>query len=234
VSPTVAISRLEPAPDPRLVRGNNLTIVERLGLPTPPPGHPLVWESGDDVALRPVEEIEARAAILNIVLARSFGMPSELAMQWLLSARLVDHLTPPEWKFVASGEGDYRSFALHLEALFALAWVLGLAEHLDPREPSSKDLVQRFPNLPAGETFAQWQARTLLGQREPSDVAAMLDLYYCMDWAYLEAERTAVPLPGLIDSNAIGQRRWSLEWVTVLKGPYHDDPPGWEEVDLST
>jgi hypothetical protein len=218
-----------------VIRLNSLSIVQRLGLPVPPDQHPLVWDPGDEVTLRSPEEIEARAAILNIVLARSFGMPSELAMQWLLNARLMDHLTQPEWKFVASGEGDYRSFALHLEALFALAWVLGLAEHLDPREPSTKDLVQRFPNLPAGETFDEWKARTLTVCREPRDVAAMLDLYYCIDWAYLEAERTAVVLPELIDSNAIGQRRWSLEWAVVLAGPYHDaQPPGWEEVDLST
>jgi len=55
-----------------------------------------------------------------------------------------------------------------------------------------------------------------------------------LDWAYLEAERTRVPLPGLVDSNTIGQRRWALEWAVVFRGPYHDPPPGWEEIDLST
>ena len=36
-----------------------------------------------------------------------------------------------------------------------------------------------------------------------------------------------------VDSNAIGQRRWALEWAVVFTGPYHDRPPEWEEVDLS-
>jgi hypothetical protein len=64
-------------------------------------------------------------------------------------------------------------------------------------------------------------------------VAALLDLYYCLDWAYLEAERRGAQLPGVLDSNAIGQRRWALEWAVVFTGPYHDAPPGWEEIDLS-
>jgi hypothetical protein len=70
--------------------------------------------------------------------------------------------------------------------------------------------------------------------RNAAAAAAVLDLYYCLDWAYLEAERRRQPLPGLIDSNAIGQRRWALEWAVVFRGPYHEAPVGWEEVDLST
>jgi hypothetical protein len=65
-------------------------------------------------------------------------------------------------------------------------------------------------------------------------VAAVLDLYYCLDWAYLEAERAALPLPGPIDANAIGQRRWALEWAVIFHGPFHDAPAGWDQIDLST
>ncbi len=38
----------------------------------------------------------------------------------------------------------------------------------------------------------------------------------------------------MIDSNTIGQRRWALEWAVVFRGPYHDEPVEWEDVDLST
>src|SRR5438552_3847686 len=105
-----------PAPDPQSVRAESLEQVYRLRLPMPPANYPLVWEPGDEVELRAREDLEGRAAIINIVLARVFGMPSQAAMSWLLDARLVDRLTPPEWHFVASGEGDVRSFALHSEA----------------------------------------------------------------------------------------------------------------------
>jgi len=223
-----------PAPDPHEIRNASLEELERFGLPLPPANFPLVWELGDQVGLRPLADIEARMAVLNVVLFRCFGMPPELAMEWLLDAHLIDRLTRPEWQFVASNEGDNMVFALHLEAVFALAWVLGIAMDLDPLRPSPQGLVERLPDLPRGESYAAWRSRTLTAPREPREVAALLDLYYCLDWAYLEAERRREQLPGVIDSNATGQRRWALEWVVVLTGPYHDDPPGWEEIDLST
>jgi Domain of unknown function (DUF4272) len=223
-----------PAPDPYQIREASLHELHSLGLPLPPANFPVVWELGDQVGLRPLAEIEARVAVLDVVLGRCFGMPPELAMEWLLDAHIVDRLTRPEWHFVALGEGDHMVFSLHLEAVFALAWVLGIALDLDPLQPSPQGLVERLPDLPRGESFAEWRSRTLTAPREPGEVAALLDLYYCLDWSYLEAERDRQQLPGLLDSNAIGQRRWALEWVVLFTGPYHDEPPGWEEIDLST
>jgi hypothetical protein len=222
------------APDPQAVRAASVDELRRLRLPVPPANFPLVWEPDDEVELRPTHEIEGRAAILNVVLARCFGMPQQAAMSWLLSAHLMNAVTPPEWHFVMSGRGDHRSFVLHLEAVYALTWVLGLTKHLDPAAPSDDRLMDLLPNLPAGESFGHWRSRTLAAPRDAAETAALLDLYYCLDWAYLEAERVGAPLPGIIDANAIGQRRWALEWAVVFHGPYHDPPVGWEEIDLST
>ncbi|BCJ66340.1 DUF4272 domain-containing protein [Polymorphospora rubra] len=223
-----------PAPDPRPVRLASIEEVRRLGLPVPPPQFPLVWEPGDEVGLRSTGEIEARTAVLQVVLARCFGMAPEDAMSWLLGSRLVELVTPPEWQYVMGGHGDHRSFVLHYDAVFALTWLLGLTKHLDPLTPPDERLMDALPDLSTGETFTAWRSRTLAAPRDAVEAAVLLDLYYCLDWAYLEAERTGVPLPGEIDANAIGQRRWALEWAVVFHGPYHDPPPGWEEVDLST
>ncbi|HEX5540694.1 MAG TPA: DUF4272 domain-containing protein [Micromonospora sp.] len=223
-----------PAPDPRAVRAASLNELRRLGLPLPPAQFPLVWEPGDQVELRPTAEIEARAAVLHVVMARCFGMPPQPTMGWLLSSHLVDAVTPPEWQFVAGGRGDHRSFALHHDAVYALAWLLGLTKHLDPQSPPDERLMPLLPDLRTGETFMEWRSRTLPAPRDVAETAALLDLYYCLDWGYLEAERRGLPLPGLIDANAIGQRRWALEWAVIFYGPYHDPPAGWEEVDLST
>ncbi len=222
------------APDPMAARDASVRMLQRLGLALPPSSYPLVWEAGDAVELRPLEDIEARVAILNVVLARSFGMPPDFAMQWLLDAHLIDQMTQPESRFVLTGDGDPKVFHLHLDALFALTWVLGISMDLDPLEPSATGLVDRLPDLRNGESFDGWRRRTLTAPRGPADVATVLDLYYCLDWAYLEAERRRLVLPGAIDSNAIGQRRWALEWVAVFTGPHHDPPPSWEEIDLST
>ena len=90
-----------PAPDPHRVRAASVEQLRRLDLPSPPPNYPLIWEPGDTVELRPPSELEGRTAILNVVLARCFGMPGEAAMAWLLDAHLLDSLTKPEWSFVA-------------------------------------------------------------------------------------------------------------------------------------
>jgi hypothetical protein len=221
------------APDPRAVREASLDELERLDLPLPPPSFPLVWEPGDGVVLRPTVEIEVRAAVLHVVVARCFGMPTETAMSWLLGSHLVELVTPPEWDFVMGVKGDHRSFVLHYDAVFALGWLLGLSRHLDPTVPPEDRLMRQMPDLPAGETFDSWRSRSLVAPRDPVDAAVLLDLYYCLDWAFQEAERQGRPLPGEIDGNAIGQRRWALEWAVIFLGPYHDPPPEWEEVDLS-
>lgn len=216
------------------MRAASLADLQRLRLPIPPPQFPLVWEPGDKVALRPTQEIEARTAVLNIVLARCYGMPQEAAMSWLLEAHLLDAVTKPEWQFVTAGKGDRRALTLHLEAIFALMWLLGITRHLNPTEPAQDGLVDLLPNLPRAESMARWRSRTLVAPRDAADAAAMLDRYYCLDWSYLEAERRGQALPGLLDSHAIGQRRWALEWAVLFFGPYHGPPRGWEEVDLST
>jgi hypothetical protein len=223
-----------PAPDPRAVRAASRDELRRLDLPVPPPQFPLVWESGDKVALRPTTELEARTAVLNVVLARCYGMPQQAAMSWLLSAHLVDALTRPEWQFVIADRGDRRALALHLEAIHGLIWLLGVMPHLEPTEPAPEGLIDALPDLRKAESMTRWRSRTLVAPRDAADAAAMLDLYYCLDWAYLEAERNRMHLPGKIDSHAIGQRRWALEWAVTFVGPYHDPPRGWEEIDLST
>jgi hypothetical protein len=223
-----------PAPDPRPIRAASVEELHRLRLPAPPPQFPLVWEPGDEVELRPTGEIEARTAVLHLVLARCFGMPAQAAMSWLLASHLVDLVTAPEWQFVVAERGDRRSFVLHHDAIFALSWLLGLTKHLDPTAPTDDRLIESLPHLPTGESFKAWRSRVLAAPRDAAEAAAMLDFYYCLDWAYLEMERRGAPLPGVIDANAIGQRRWALEWAVVFRGPFHDPPAGWEEIDLTT
>jgi hypothetical protein len=218
------------------VRATSLETLRRLDLPTPPNQFPLIWEAGDSVDLRPPSEIEGRAAILNVVYARCYGMPGEAAMAWLLDAHLLDHLTKPEWSFLASESGEdvaqHASFTLHLEAIYALAWLMQLVAEIDPKEPAPGGLIEKMPHLPSKEAFSAWRDRANPMLTSAAEAATALDLVYCLDWAFVEAERRQIRLPGLVHSKLIAQRRWALEWAVVFRGPYQDPPRGWEEINL--
>ena len=222
-------------PTPAAVREASLDELARLGLPLPPAGFPLVWEPGDTSSCARPTEIEARAAVLHVVVARCFGMPTEAAMSWLLGSHLVDLVTPPEWQFVMGAKGDHRSFVLHHDAVFALAWLLGLSRHLDPTAPPEERLMSQMPDLPAGETFGRLAVPV-------ADVAARPG----------RGGRAAGPLllPGLgvpggraagcccparwtPTRSASGGGRWSGRWSSA--GRSTTAPPlGWEEGRPST
>ncbi len=222
------------APDPASIRRSTVKVLGRLGIPAPPPGHPLVWEPGDLVELRPIEDIEARAAVLNVVLAAVFGLPRPDAMRWLLRARLLEHVSKQEWHLIASGTGDPRQFALRLDAMYALAWVLGMVDELDPELNVPDGLPALFPDVSHNQSYGLWRSRMLPASRTAAEVAAALDLYYCVDWAYRDAIRAGRRPPGAVQPFVVSQRRWALEWAVVFTGPYHEPPPDWDDIDVSS
>lgn len=223
-----------PAPDPMRVRARNIETLRRADLPLPPADFPLAWDNGDSVDLRPPSEIEGRAAILNVVYAHCYDMPSQAATAWLLDAHLLDHLTKPEWTFVTKDDGGipHKSFSLHLEAIYALLWLMGLVPEMDPVEPAPPGLLEKMPHLPSKETFSAWRDRANPTLLRAPEAAAELDLAYCLDWAYQELDERPIGPRRLVDSRTIAQRRWALEWAVVFRGPYHDRPRGWEDIDL--
>ena len=156
-------------------------------------------------------------------------------MSWLLGSHLVDLVTPPEWQFVVGGEGDRRSFVLHHDALFALAWLLGLSQAPRP-DRADRRAADRAAAAPAERRVVPALAVPDRSPRRatpprPPRCSTSTTAWTGPTWRPSGAARR---LPGVIDANAIGQRRWALEWAVVFRGPYHDPPAGWEEVDLST
>jgi hypothetical protein len=113
-----------------------------------------------------------------------------------------------------------------------MAWLMGLVPDIDPNEPAPSGLVEKMPHLPSREAYSAWRERANPTPASAPDAAAELDLIYCLDWAYLEAERRHIRLPGLMHSRLIAQRRWALEWAVVFRGPYQEPPRGWEEINL--
>lgn len=234
------------APDPVDTRRYTLEELQRLGLPLPPITHPMLWDAGDRVELRATGEIEARIAVLNVVLARAYGMPKDLAVTWLNEAGLFGALTGNERSFVRDENGDPQEYMLQHEAVFALAWILGIAMDLDPARPAADGLTRRLPDLPAAERYDQWRGRALVAPRSAREIVTTLDLYYCLDWscrqvAQEQAEqaqqhqmaqairgraaqgKAQAALAGRlgavrlpVDPIAVIQRRLALEWVLIL------------------
>jgi hypothetical protein len=224
----------DPAPDPVHIRSATLADLEEIGFPGPPDGYPLVWEPGDRVALRSADELLGRCAVLNTVLAGVFGAPPDVTCEWLERTGLVDAVTAPEWAFLTERQGSGDLYGLHVEALWAFHWVLGVGEDLDPSHYCGDGLAAWLPDIGAGEDFAAWRQRAAIQPRPAAEVAALLDLHYCLDWGHVQALMNDEPTPGVTLPYVIGQRRWALEWSVIFTGPYHPEPPRWDEVDLAS
>ncbi|MFD0556302.1 uncharacterized protein DUF4272 [Stackebrandtia endophytica] len=198
--------------DPRQVRARTCDDLSQLGVPVRPEYLPATFQPDDRVALRPQPDIEARAAILNIVQARVFDMPPQMAMRWLLDARVLEELTRDEWQFIATGNGDPQRYSEQLESLYTLAWMLGLATHLDPSQYCNDGLPALMPDLRTQESMRLWRGRARPTARDAIEVAEMLDLYSCLGWLYTDAQRRGVHLGLPFDPSLVWHRRWALEW----------------------
>ncbi|WP_168801598.1 DUF4272 domain-containing protein [Glycomyces buryatensis] len=215
--------------DPRSVRSRTVDGLGALGIPAPPEQFPLPFPSGQMPRLRPRVHLEARAAILNVVQARVFDMPEELAMRWLLDAHVLDHLAPDEWGFIACGRGERPRYADQLESLYTVAWLIGLVDHLDPAVACAEELPELLPDLRRPETFSDWRDRQLTPTRDAGVVAEMLDLYYCLDFVCDQARRAGQAPPSGVDDCLVWHRRWALEWAVVFN---EERPVHWDEVRL--
>lgn len=220
-----------PAPDPATVRGMNIDDVVELGFPRPPATFPLVWDPGDGVALRSRWDIEQRIAVLNVVLMAAFGADKNVTVSWLRSNGLWEATTAAERAFL-SEPGIADEFTLHLEAVWALAWVLGIADELDPTQYAGEGLADWTPNVIDGETFDDWRLRSPVQIRPADEVAVLLDLHYCLDWGMVQAMRAGTPIPGITQPYVVGQRRWALEWAVLFAGPHHDEPLAWDKIEF--
>ncbi|MGY0234631.1 DUF4272 domain-containing protein [Longispora urticae] len=193
--------------DPAALRSESVLELRRLGAPAPGRRYPLTYRPGASIGVRPVAELEARVAVLHIAYARTLGMPTERAMDWLLDAHILRFVDQGEWRFIVHGDGDSREHAAGIEAAAALCWVLGLRDDLDPLARADG---RGLPDLRGGERYADWRSRTLTAVREPAEAAALLDLYSCLDWSCHEA-RT----PGL-DPVLVARRLGALEWAVTF------------------
>ena len=174
--------------------------------------------------LRPSRELVGRALALSVTVAVSFGFDRQKALHWLVNSGQLEFLPGSERAFVTTGSADAPAFHGKVEALFAIAWALNVADGFSSKELCPTTLVSTFPNLKANESpehfIRMCQPRPFL------EVVRQADLYYCLHW-YVRELRFG-PLSGNLPlpAYAVVERRRMLEWMLG-----RDD---WDGVRLDT
>lgn len=199
------------AEDAKKHRTASLAEVERLGFPAPPDHLP--WR--DVPAFREPTAIIERALTLNVVLATSFLMPTDLARAWLEENGLSAGLTPGEKAFLAAvdrGEdpasGGHR---LQVEAQWVLCWALGLASELSFSEYCGEEMASFLPDLRSNEDRSRFDDSA--NARPSGEIYGALDLVYCLTWGAGDANLTGKDGPGPLEQYALWERRRALEWL---------------------
>ena len=203
-------------------REQSARVLADLGLPTPAM-LPLL----DDFTLRPTEEILRRVGVLSALAAVAYGCPAEAALEWVRSSDLLKDLLPAELAYFDHGVHRPSDPEASLpEAIFGLAWALQLsAAPLDFRTAAPDDLIHAVPHPPPGAR--DWRPFVMSARPRPAaQVGRMLDLYYCLHWAAVEAGLRGDPGGSGAEWSAVVERRRALEWLVSADA--------WDEVALDT
>jgi len=179
---------------------------------------------GSDLELRSSDKIIYRTLALNLVVAKAYGLPSGVAMEWLKDENILEHVTPDERRFIEENVGQAEMFKALIEALWMLTWVLGVHEEFDPFGLCSNDLVHMLPNLKDNDAAEAFKAK--VKTREKYKVLEALDLLYCMDWAATESVVSGQASDVVLPDYAIINRRHVLEWCL--------SEASWDEISLDT
>lgn len=202
-----------------------------LDFPAPPVHLPVLADDEFPFVLRPNEEVIGRVLVLNVRINLAFGMPAEVARQWLGSYGLTPYLTQTESELVAGTRRSSEDEKLQIEGLWALTWALGLTPELDHQAYCGEQLASLLPDLRVAEPPREWTSRVNPRLRPIDEIWDELDLLYAMTWAVADANLTAASVPGTVDQYVYWERRRALEFVRVAGGTSHI---GWDDIDLST
>lgn len=205
--------------DTRALRDSSRITVEGLGhpfnasLPLLDPVH----------VTRTVDELSARILVLYACIACSYGFAKTEALIWLEQEDLLGALTDFENAYLHEfGDKKDQTLQWQVEALWCLTWVGSYHSDLEIDDPCPESFVALFPDLSLFEATSDFRGQCRV--RPLSEIAAMLDLSYCLNWAIRErllSSRTSSPAKR-IESQVIVERRRALEWITSERSWDHN------------
>lgn len=189
------------------------------------PGHlPLL--SDEDVDLRPTDVVLDRCIALHGVIASAYDCPEPRVTAYWQREGVDEQVTDRERDFIREhSPAEAAPVAEQVEGLWALCWIVGIGEYLDPDRYCSDELAYRMPSVQPEGSSAGF--RNAVQQRPVSDVVQMLDTYYCLHWYIRQASLGGrTPLRGRVDSSLVIERRRALEWAL--------SDQDWDDVALDT
>src|SRR5882724_9412183 len=200
----------------------------QFGIRTPATLPPVVSEI--DVVLRSAPEVARRALALFMVALRAESlMCPELTVADLREKRplALRALTPKEQSFLNDAAPDQQqitNFAWRYEALWLLAWALGLVEELCyPSETCDVGILSK--TLLALDEEALLKNAKLLPTETLLDA---LDLHFRLHWLVRQRQQDCKPSDGEmggndLDPGVVLERHHALNWLVQHGGAEWDD-----------
>jgi hypothetical protein len=206
--------------DLKQVRSESIQVAKKIGVEIPPT-LPLM-DSG--LKVRDKNEVAARMLAMHAVAVSAYGFDRNKVIAWLNQEALSDSLSEHEKQFVFEHIGQPNRFKMQIEAIWALAWAMGIANDLDFTKDCDDRFVMQLPNLKQSQSSADFRNR--INPRPLAQIASACDLAYCLHWAIRQSEGEGKQLAGKLKPYVVIERRRALEWLLSEEE--------WENVPLDT
>lgn len=173
---------------------------------------------------RPMSEVFDRLLCVHATAACAYGFDRFKAKAWLVREGVLDKLSPVESSFLNEGNGRSDMFRLRIEALWALAWLLGIVSVLDFSRECDGGFVLLLPDLRKNQGAEILRERSTF--RSVPEIVEAADLAYCLNWAARESILKNRLGPHSVPIYVIEERRRTLDWVL--------GEDAWDEISFDT
>ena len=182
------------------------------------------------ITIRPAKEIAQRISVLAVTNLVAFNhILGEEAIEYLKKHNLWDFTTPKEKFFLSDPTEEKKNYETwKCECIWVLAWALNKINELGP--PANLCELDSIPaeNYPVGKNKDPNEFINSINDTRPkSEILAMQDLYYRIDWACVDARIKNIPVQSA-NPSLVYERHYALNWLINYHGQ------DWDEVSCDT
>ncbi|MFD1874871.1 DUF4272 domain-containing protein [Hymenobacter bucti] len=215
----------DPLPDQLARKARSEAALQVRGIPFAASLPPVA--SDTTVPLRPQDAVVDRALALAYVALKGEGLEADSLEGFDEAYGALDHLSPAERAFADNPAPDQQALVnatWRYEALHALLWALGFVPELDYPDHPCDPGADMGLLAPLSEAAFRQQARL----RPAAEILDAADLTYRYAWACVDARLHQRPTPAGLESGAVHERLYALNWLTTR---FEED---WDDVSTDT